>query len=152
MANQTMSNITCIEQTISTGGQFDGTDPGTMPDTVAGVKIYPAAAAGGLFEFFPTGTIAPRAEDQNLKIMRIALDMTNLDAADVWYIRIASTNGDVIFYSDGPGDYFWEPNNERGLIIHPDESIKIYNGIASTGTLFARIMAEPELAHWNRRK
>lgn len=143
-----MPNLTCIEQKIATGGQFDGTLPTTTSTDTAGVRVFPEDATGGLFTFFDALPALPPATDRYLNVRRIALDMTNLNAADVWYLRLASAGGDVIFYSDGPGDYVWTPDGPDGLIISPDETLKLYNGIVSTGALFARVWAEPFLPHF----
>ncbi len=146
-----MANLTCIEQRINIGKQFDGTLPTTTPADVAGVRIFPIDDAGGLFNFFPVATALPNAEDRNLKILRIDTDMAGLDAADTFYFRKVSANGDVIFFADGPGDYVWTPDGPDGLILAPDETLNLYTGINAVAALFCRIVAEPEHAHWNRR-
>ena len=48
-------SVSVIQQTITAGGNFDGTLPPGDPVLDQDIKRFPAAATGGLFDFEITG-------------------------------------------------------------------------------------------------
>jgi len=142
------TEILVIEQRISTGGQFDGTEPNQGSADSAGVRIYAPHSAGGLFKFFADLPARPMARKRYLKIMKVELDMDNLDPTDEWIIQLVSTNGTVEWYKNGTGNFMWTPDSGRGVPIAPDQELKITTGKVSLGELFARITADPDERKW----
>jgi hypothetical protein len=124
-----------IEQRITAGNDWDGTVPTTAPDfSTKAVKKYPAAAAGGKFEFDFTAFFL-------MEIQQIAVDFNGVGTKSIVIRGPGGAADDIeIFKSTDP--------LEANILITdkfqlaPDENLVIIS-TGAVSAMFARVIGRP---------
>lgn len=123
-----------IEQRISVGNNWNGTVPLTAPDyTGVGIKKFPVAVQGGLFEFDFT-------EYFLMEIQQINVDFGGAGTKSI-VIRSPGAPDIEIFSSTDP--------LERNLLLTckfqlaSDEKVAIISSGGAAAEMFARIIGRP---------
>ena len=121
-------SVYAIKQSINSGQNFTGADPGTDPVTTNGVKVYPIADIGGLFD--PERDTAPSVlmEMQLVLADQSAWAVTILDGTDEFPV-VSGTN---------ETEYLYHPN--QPLYLLPGQQIKLTTTGASAGAMFAIVI------------
>lgn len=113
-------SLAIIQHSISAGGNFNGTDPGTTPVIDKDIKRYPAAAAGGLFDF---------QVDQPHDVVAIELHLANQTS---WSIVKEDSDGDDIELAAGTTDSEYVLRSSDRFVLTEGEKLKVTTAGATT--------------------
>ena len=101
-------SVTIIQQSITAGGNFDGTLPAGTPTLNKDIKRFPAAATGGLFDF-------ELKDPHVIRSIEIILGGQNS-----WTVHKKDSDGDELLS--------WAGTTETDFITIDEDRMSIYEG------------------------
>lgn len=131
------SQFATVEQTITAGSDWDGTEPTTTPVVADGVKTYPTHTAGGLFEF---------AFSDNCtlwEVQRIWVDFNGVATKSILIRREGTPDVDIPIFESTLASEEKYLNTDKIIIARGEKLIITSSGAATA--MVARVTAQPKL-------